>query len=728
MINLSITSRLKSFLLTSWFGLALLLFWAPAAVPFFNVHAPKILNSETLIPVLIFIIYLLPFIAAWIFVQVFYFENKQISGRKYLTIISFFLSFLIILPAILFLVGFIDPANSWELPSYVDTTKKLITTQTTSFDSSVGKEARPEPRQSCSLGNLDLKKLPDSQITFLGSDLGLISSGSAQRANYYSVGSFTTDPFTGFKRIVAVFQGYGPSGPGAYLFATRDGKEFTVDSSINSYSDQTLLEEKILENFGTCVSKVDNLLALSHPKIIRLDSTFALYRGSVLTDSIVSEKLDEQGNQIYEPILVKDFSDWQVLDTADNGLSLLAKMRTAKKNVEGLSVAEREAEALRQKYLLGTTEVLSVDKGGLGVSYNLTFLNRAESYEKQLKDYYADVGNNKYPLTPNLRFAKTEIVTESTLYDNYDTALPTPCSLDYNTPVVKNIGEADLKEIGTLNGRTVYTPADAEHPLVSLELNSKVFYQDNKKPDLKTYSSKNPLLFFKDFWGRYVMLGEGFYPSSGGCGKPVVYLYPEKPMEVAVKIDVPVAFVHSAPQYADGWRVVASPDGELKDLQPYLTDCPAYRINDKALNYAQDACLKGTYPYLYWSGGVRSVAYPDLRRGWIVSRDGLNAFLSSKLDEVGFNQKEKSDFMEYWLPELLSRSGAYYRISFLQTREMNLMIPLEVTPRPESVFRLFLDYSVLQDQGSAGIEPQVLEKVERRGFTLVEWGGLNKSK
>ena len=93
---------------------------------------------------------------------------------------------------------------------------------------------------------------------------------------------------------------------------------------------------------------------------------------------------------------------------------------------------------------------------------------------------------------------------------------------------------------------------------------------------------------------------------------------------------------------------------------------------------------------------------------------------------IPVNDKEKNDFISYWLPDMLAKNTPYYRISFLQTNDLNSLFPMQVSPSPDTTFRLFLDYSPLTGKPQKIPQPQTLDKLVRNGFTLVEWGGLKQ--
>ncbi len=57
---------------------------------------------------------------------------------------------------------------------------------------------------------------------------------------------------------------------------------------------------------------------------------------------------------------------------------------------------------------------------------------------------------------------------------------------------------------------------------------------------------------------------------------------------------------------------------------------------------------------------------------------------------------------------------------FFQNRKIFKNLELNVNPKPDSMIKVFLSIKKLDT--SINIKPQKLEKAERKGFTLVEWG------
>jgi internalin A len=257
---------------------------------------------------------------------------------------------------------------------------------------------------------------------------------------------------------------------------------------------------------------------------------------------------------------------------------------------------------------------------------------------------------------------------------------------------------------------------------VTFELDGKTVPQ----PSLATYAAKNPVLLEKDYWGRLIALGEYDYTRPGGCGKPVLYLYPTTPTKVNVSFAAPMELDVNIPTYHNGWSVLAQPNGQLTDLQPQFTNCSTIDASKAGSEYAKQACASKTYPYLYWSGNSLTGDYPSVQEGWVVAKADLASFMNKTLDSVGFTKQEKADMLEYWLPQMQAKNSPYYKISFLQTAEMNRIAPMNITPAPQSLYRLFLDFTPLQSNSGISLKPQTLNKVVRNGFTAVEWGGLKR--
>jgi len=603
-----------------------------------------------------------------------------------------------------------------------------------------------------------MKPLPDTKndteltgkMQLLSDDLELIIQTQSDKTNkikpvitYYDAGTFTKGVYNGYKRYVVIRSTRDPGGPGIYIFATEDNKKYILDGDPNDPELQPRSGYDPLEEINK--SKLEKIAHLGsiHAININLDSKFALNRNKILTESVETGTKDSFGNTNHKDILITDFSSYSTFVSPNRLMQIYAGRKPDLYHDPTLT----PAPTLEDKYIDGTTQIIVVDSTGLAYSYDLTNFQQASEYPQKLKTYnkkVAELQSSKqnalpypeYPNRPNLRLTKSDIQSSVSLYNKYDIAFPQGCATDVNTLVVKNISDQDVQKIGTSPYGDLFIFSNKNHPMIKAEFDKKIasydqskdlFEQVNKRkqPSFEEYINKNPLIVFKDHWGRWVILGEFDFLLGGGCGKPVIYLYPTIPTEVSVKFITPIKFDITIPEYKNGWNVLAQPDGTLMDLQSQFTNCDKIDSSKKGSEYALDACNKNNYPYLYWAGRSTEKPYPKISKGWIVEQNNLSEFLNQKLDEVGFNQKEKNDFLEYWLPELQNKNSPYYRISFLQTQEMNSIAPMQIIPQPKNVFRLFMDYLPLKYKPST-IEPQTLSKVVRDGFTVVEWGGLKK--
>ena len=174
--------------------------------------------------------------------------------------------------------------------------------------------------------------------------------------------------------------------------------------------------------------------------------------------------------------------------------------------------------------------------------------------------------------------------------------------------------------------------------------------------------------------------------------KPVIYLYPETETRVTVKLDLSGELTCAYPAYDGGWTVTAAPDGTLTD------------------EHGQ------TYNYLYWEG-EGTEAY-DFSKGFCVAGSDTAAFLEDALDRLGLTRREANEFLVYWLPRM--QDNPYNLIAF-QQEAYTESAKLTVSPQPDSVLRVFMAWKPLARP--VDVPAQTLPGFERRGFTLVEWGG-----
>ena len=175
--------------------------------------------------------------------------------------------------------------------------------------------------------------------------------------------------------------------------------------------------------------------------------------------------------------------------------------------------------------------------------------------------------------------------------------------------------------------------------------------------------------------------------------KPIIYLYPKERTNISVKLGYPELITTDYPSYNQGWDVVAYPDGNLK-------------IGDR--NY-----------YALYYESQNKINFDKNDTGFVVESSKIAGFLEEKLSILGLNERESEEFIVYWLPKLQSNSYTYIR--FATEDEISKNMPLTISPKPDTTIRVLMTY-----QGLDEVEPvteQKLTKVERAGYTVVEWGG-----
>lgn len=216
-----------------------------------------------------------------------------------------------------------------------------------------------------------------------------------------------------------------------------------------------------------------------------------------------------------------------------------------------------------------------------------------------------------------------------------------------------------------------------------------------KIPTPQAFYDSYPVIYIKDSLGRYLRFQKEKYEMGAECGKPVIYLYPTKEQDVNVQVKPVGGLTVSDPAYGHGWNVRATPKSEI-------------------YNYADGK----KYGYLFWEGDGGE--YEQAKEGFVVKRSEVHQFMLEKLNALGLNSIETADFLEFWEPKLTKSSWVF--ITFVPQSQFETMAPLTVTPTPDTVIRVFMDYSPLDAPKS--VPPQKLSAPEREGFTVVEWGGV----
>ena len=176
--------------------------------------------------------------------------------------------------------------------------------------------------------------------------------------------------------------------------------------------------------------------------------------------------------------------------------------------------------------------------------------------------------------------------------------------------------------------------------------------------------------------------------------KPILYLYPEEESVIEVKFIKPEKLTCTYPKYEQAWQVTAKPDGSLIDNK-----------TGRSL-YA-----------LYWEGNGKIET--NGKEGFVVKGSETIPFLEEKLKILGLNEREANEFIIYWLPELQKNNYNYIR--FAELEEINQEMPIEISPKPDTLIRVLMQYKGLDEL--IEVKEQKLKYSERKGYVAIEWGG-----
>ena len=209
--------------------------------------------------------------------------------------------------------------------------------------------------------------------------------------------------------------------------------------------------------------------------------------------------------------------------------------------------------------------------------------------------------------------------------------------------------------------------------------------------DIGDGDGDNCIEYYYDFKTANIESKDNF---CGGYGKPVLYLYPKEITNVTVSFANPRLLTTTYPKYTNKWQVVAHPNGDLYDK------------NNKY------------YYALYWEEEKNHEI--DFKTGFYVTKANAIAFLEEKLKTLGFNDREKNEFIMYWLPilEKNEKSLVYFEL----TNERETFSKINISPKPDSLLRVAIHVKKVDKK--IAIKEQYLPAFKRTGFVAVEWGGV----
>lgn len=301
------------------------------------------------------------------------------------------------------------------------------------------------------------------------------------------------------------------------------------------------------------------------------------------------------------------------------------------------------------------------------------------SYEIISDKYDAKISNGKY-------------LIEGTIYD-----------YKYNENQVR---EKLTKVIVSANGKTTRSDSKGYFRMTN-ELKDSVLkfvLIDYNSSYLENYSLKN-----KHRIKLRIFLTQTKQETEFIVKKPVIYCYSDQTIDFNFQL---------------------IPRGELTFAYPSLNSNQTWEMNLEN-NQLSDQNSQENYPYLFWESKQKNINFNissikqnnNEIRGAIVSKANIVSYLDSTLTALGFNFKEKTDFITFWAPQMQKKN--YYLIQFAQNSQCDKFANYKINPTPNHLNRIYMLFA-----GNNGpffpfeVVPQQLEPLKRSGFYFVDWGGI----
>jgi hypothetical protein len=216
---------------------------------------------------------------------------------------------------------------------------------------------------------------------------------------------------------------------------------------------------------------------------------------------------------------------------------------------------------------------------------------------------------------------------------------------------------------------------------------------------ISPYNFKSQHVVTIDFFPRYQQ--DGF---SIPTEKPVIYVYSDESTNVKIGVDQIGEMTFTYPKLDSTWNFTAGKDGSL--------------------------IMKNgtTHPYLFWEadrdlGGFQRNQY--VIPGEIIEKERIVTFLEKSLTSLGLNDREKTDFITYWGPRMQANESSFVQFT-IDNNVAPVIGSLNISPKPNSIRRVFvqfIDADKFNLYSIYVIEKQTFSSFERKGLTVVEWGG-----
>jgi len=179
-------------------------------------------------------------------------------------------------------------------------------------------------------------------------------------------------------------------------------------------------------------------------------------------------------------------------------------------------------------------------------------------------------------------------------------------------------------------------------------------------------------------------------------GSPTLYFYSSNLLNVSIKTNSPVSY--SDPSIAgDVWNIISYPNGNVEQNGSFRSG-------------------------LYYEYDKNKVRFDEPKSGFVIKAADWKNFIKNNLaKKFALNQKETESLISEVNNALFGKKETQYlKISLIDKIELDNKLPIAINPKPNNFYRINLFVKPLEK--SENISEQLINPIEREGFTVVELG------
>ncbi len=190
-------------------------------------------------------------------------------------------------------------------------------------------------------------------------------------------------------------------------------------------------------------------------------------------------------------------------------------------------------------------------------------------------------------------------------------------------------------------------------------------------------------------------------PYQHAVKKPVIYAYSEEKINFRLSLQTEAQITFTYPKLDQEWVMETNKNGTLSDDKNH------------------------TFPYLFWEGEMNNLNFKKSDHqiiGNFVEKQNTVKYLEEKLTQMGLNNREQTDFITFWAPQLMKNDKNF--IQFLIDEDYEVISSMEISPQPDQIKRVYILFTDASKADERFIEAtNQFKSFNRNGFTIVEWGG-----